>query len=95
MWIFEVCLLVSDSPTSLSQQMKIGNYQSLVVLPDEFRYFRNPIEYFVELGRQILLFSYTDDCFPKNLIDLAIGVNEIKISFIFVLTLLLSFHVEL
>jgi hypothetical protein len=71
-----VCLLVSDSPACLSQQMRIGNYQSLVVLPDEFRYFRNPLEYYAELGRQILMFSYTDDCFPKHLIEIAIRVSS-------------------
>jgi hypothetical protein len=66
--------LISDSPACLSQQLRVGNYQSLVLLPSEFCYFRNPVEYYVLLGRQLFVFLKNEDCFSRNLIEIAIEV---------------------
>lgn len=76
MWIFEVCLLISDEPTELEQQLRTGNYSCLSNLEPEFHFYSNPFEYYVELGRQIMGFYLRGDVFNKELINYAINVSS-------------------
>lgn len=75
LWIFEVTLLISDGPTTLDQQFRIGNYYALqrgLGRPFDVM-FKTPLEYFCELGRQISVFYHTRrDVFPQHLINLAV-----------------------
>jgi len=71
LWIFEIALLISDSPVMLSELQRIGNYNCLVSL-GYLGFFGSPREYYLELGRHILLFYDTVDFFNEDLIALAI-----------------------
>lgn len=73
LWIFEVTLLISDGPKSLEGQLKIGNYFPLCHLGHRFLLYQTPLEYLVELCRQVTGFLHRAEVFPYDLIHLAVS----------------------
>jgi hypothetical protein len=73
LWIFEVTLLISDGPKSLEGQLKIGNYFPFCHLGHRFFVYSNPLEYFMELARQVTGFLHRAEVFPEDLIHLAVS----------------------
>ncbi len=59
--MFEIGMLIADSPHRLSSMMSIGNYAGLCGLQGlPCRFFRNSIDYYIELGRWICKFAKSD-----------------------------------
>lgn len=57
LWIFEVTLMVSDCPTSLDMQLRVGNFFSMRHLGRRFHIFSNSLEYYAELGTLLAVVS--------------------------------------
>ena len=74
LWIYEICLLISDAPKELEQLILASNYNSLVTLDPEMSCFTNAFEYYIELGRQIMGFMDRNEVFTGELIQFAISV---------------------
>jgi hypothetical protein len=60
LWAYEIAQLIALKPSNLLQLLTEGNYCALIALTDEFHFFVNSIEYFVELGRWIIYFEKID-----------------------------------
>mmetsp|Transcript_27648 Transcript_27648/g.39247 ORF Transcript_27648/g.39247 Transcript_27648/m.39247 type:complete len:308 (+) Transcript_27648:40-963(+) len=75
LWIYEISLLIADSPTHLSQQLKSGNYQILESLGC-FGLCHTPIEYYFELLQHILKFYEEGSYFSSELIQTALNVSQ-------------------
>ena len=75
LWILEIALLISDAPRQLSELQRIGNFNCLAPL-GYLGFFATPREYYLELGRHILLFYDTLDFFSEELIAIAIQVSD-------------------
>lgn len=71
LWIYEISLLIADSPTHLNQQLKSGNYQVLESFGC-FGLFNTPIEYYFELFRHVLKFYEEGTYFSSELIQAAL-----------------------
>jgi hypothetical protein len=75
LWIFEVCILISDAPANLDHMLMSGNFASLCQLRDIFFMFESPLQYFVALGRWVRYFFKKEDVFPTQLMQLAVKVS--------------------
>jgi hypothetical protein len=95
-WIFEITLLISDSPANLDLQLKVGNFYPFHhYLGRLFHVYENIIEYYVELGRQIANFHHYKDTFPMSLMEIAIrNFDNLKLDELTVSTTEIQEHEE-
>lgn len=70
-WVFEMCLLISDNPKVLTEMLRIGNYQSIVSLGHD-GLFLSPHDYYLEFLRTIVSFAETSQIFTDVQICIAI-----------------------
>jgi hypothetical protein len=51
LWVYEMMAVIDKRPRSFSELQQVGNYDTLATLSDEFHFFSNPLDFFIQLLR--------------------------------------------